>query len=210
MKKAIKTILVVLFLFGLSACIEINETQDEKPVIYLYPEEETEVNVVLNYAGELTTTYPLYDEENGWTVTAYPDGTLIDEYGQEYNYLYWEGTSEVEYDFSSGFCVKGSEAAEFLEEALEKLGLTRKEANEFIVYWLPQLQENEYNIISFQDEAYTSNAVLEVDPAPDTIIRVFMAYKPSSTYVDIEPQELISLERIGFTLVEWGGAKVNN
>ncbi len=210
MKKAIKTILVVLFLFGLSACIEINETQDEKPVIYLYPEEETEVNVVLNYAGELTTTYPLYDEENGWTITAYPDGTLIDEYGLEYNYLYWEGTSEVEYDFSSGFCVKGSEAAEFLEEALEKLGLTRKEANEFIVYWLPQLQENEYNIISFQNEAYTGNAVLEVDPAPDTIIRVFMAYKPSSTYVDIEPQELISIERVGFTLVEWGGAKVNN
>ena len=47
---------------------------DAKPVLYLYPEKETEVNVRLDYDGELTCTYPAYGEE-GWTVTAAPDGT---------------------------------------------------------------------------------------------------------------------------------------
>ena len=50
--------------------------------------------------------------------------------------------SETEYDFSTGFCVPGSGTAEFLEDALGKLGLNRTEANEFIVYWLPLMQEN--------------------------------------------------------------------
>ena len=31
-----------------------------KPVIYLYPEEETTVSVQLDYTGQLTTTYPAY------------------------------------------------------------------------------------------------------------------------------------------------------
>ena len=40
----------------------------EKPVIYLYPEQEQEVSVRLDYDGELTCTYPEY--KDGWTVTA--------------------------------------------------------------------------------------------------------------------------------------------
>ena len=56
-----------------------------KPVIYLYPEEETAVTVTLDYDGQLTTTYPAYD--GGWSVTAEPDGTLYDQQGREYSYL---------------------------------------------------------------------------------------------------------------------------
>ena len=177
-----------------------------KPVIYLYPEETTQVEVKLDYNGTLTTVYPAYD--GLWRVTAYPDGTLTDEDGMEYNYLYWEGASGVEYDFSEGFCVKGSDSAEFLENILAQLGLTRREANEFIVYWLPKMQMNEYNIVSFQSDRYCDNAVLTVNPKPDTVIRVFMAIKPSGTYEEIPPQEIVFTEREGFTLVEWGGCVV--
>ena len=38
--------------------------------------------------------------------------------------------------------VAGSDTAAFLEDALEQLGLSRAEANEFIIYWLPRMQEN--------------------------------------------------------------------
>ena len=62
---------------------------------------------------------------------------------------------------SNGFCVKGKDTAVFLEGALEQLGLTRREANEFIVYWLPQMEQNPYNIISFQTDAYTNAAELK-------------------------------------------------
>lgn len=180
---------------------------DAKPVIYLYPEEKTEVSVKLDYNGRLTCTYP--KSSGQWNVTAYPDGTIIDETGREYSYLYWEGESPADYDFSKGFCVAGDETAQFLEGALEKLGLTRKEANEFIVYWLPQMETNEYNLISFQSNAYTDKARLDVNPEPDTVIRVFMAWKPVESKVSIPAQELTAPERKGFTVVEWGGSKIN-
>lgn len=177
-----------------------------KPVIYLYPEEETDISVNLILDGRLTCTYPAYND--GWTVTASPDGTLTDAKGRTYNYLYWEGETYAQYDLSKGFCVKGEDTAVFLEDALEKLGLTRREANEFIVYWLPQMQDNPYNIISFQTGIYTNAAKLAVNPAPDTLIRVFMAWQASDTPVVLENQELSAPDRTGFTVVEWGGAEM--
>ncbi|MBQ7769445.1 MAG: hypothetical protein IJ403_11285 [Oscillospiraceae bacterium] len=177
-----------------------------KPVIYLYPENETDVSVKLILDGKLTCTYPTYN--TGWQVTAAPDGTLTDAKGQTYNYLYWEGETNTQWDMTEGFCVKGEDTAAFLEEALEKLGLNRKEANEFIVYWLPLMEQNRYNIISFQRDIYTDAATLKVDPAPDTLIRVFMTWKASDAFVELPEQELTSPERSGFTVIEWGGTEV--
>lgn len=178
-----------------------------KPVIYLYPEAETEVSVKLTLDGSLTCTYPAY--HNGWQVLAKPDGTLRDQNGQTYNYLYWEGKTSAHWDMSKGFCVKGEETALFLETALEKLGLNRREANEFIVYWLPLMENNPYNIIAFQTDAYTDAAKLAVTPAPDTLIRVFMVWQPSETAVQLPSQELTAPTRTGFTVVEWGGTALN-
>lgn len=178
-----------------------------KPVIYLYPAEETEVSVSLTLNGRLTCTYPAYD--NGWTVTAAPDGTLTDTKGQTYNYLYWEGKTYADYDLTHGFCVKGEDTATFLEDALAKLGLDRREANEFIVYWLPLMQDNPYNIICFQTDAYTDSSKLNISPVPDTLIRVFMTWRESDEFTALEEQKLISPERNGFTVVEWGGTKVD-
>ncbi len=177
-----------------------------KPVIYLYPEEETEVSVTLTLDGELTCTYPAYGE--GWNVTALPDGTLTDAKGQTYNYLYWEGKSGMDCDFSEGFCVKGEDTAAFLEKALAKLGLTRREANEFIVYWLPLMEQNPYNVISFQTDNYADAAKLTVSPEPDTLLRVFMAWKSAEEFVNLTEQELTARSRTGFTVVEWGGTEV--
>ncbi len=184
-----------------------NAAVSAKPVIYLYPEKTQEVTVKLDYSGTLTTTYPAYRE--GWQVTARPDGTLLDpETGREYYCLFWEGISETEYDFSSGFVVPGEETSSFLESALRKLGLTDREAEEFILYWLPKMEGNPYNLISFQQERYTESAKLVIDPQPDTLIRVFMAWKPLSAPVEIPEQTLTAPARQGFTAVEWGGTEV--
>ena len=180
--------------------------KDAKPVVYLYPEEEMAVTVRLDYDGQLTTTYPAY--EDGWTVTAAPDGTLTDGTGRAYYCLYWEGTPAWEYDLSTGFCVRGEDSAAFLEEALSKLGLTDREANEFLIYWLPQLEGNAYNLLSFQTTSYTDHARLTVSPQPDTVLRVFLAFQALEAPVDIEPQILTAPAREGFTLVEWGGCQV--
>ena len=210
MKKHPALFLSALLLLTLCACGPTEEkplpSTPAKPVIYLYPEETTRVTVYLAFNGKLTCTYPAY--ENGWRVTAAPDGTLTDDTGQTYNYLYWEGEGPADYDFSRGFCIPGADTAAFLSDALSRLGLTRREANEFIVYWLPQMEQNPYNLITFQQEAYTETAPLTVTPQPDSILRVFMAWKPLSEPIAIAPQALPAFERHGFTLVEWGGAKV--
>lgn len=199
-------VLAALLLFGQIYYERITSVMVKKPVIYLYPKTPIQVKVNLDFSGKLTCTYPLYND--GWTVDALPDGTLSVD-NQTYNYLYWEGKSNEKYDFSKGFCVPGSETASFLEDALAKLGLNRKEANEFIIYWLPLMQENPYNVISFQTNVYTDSAKLTIEPTPDTLIRVFMAWKPSRHFVQIPPQELTCEDRTGFTAVEWGGTQVH-
>ena len=209
MKRLLTLSLAALLAAGLTACGAAEERGDlaAKPVLYLYPEEETEVTVTLDFDGTLTSTYPDYGD--GWTVTARPGGTLTDPAtGREYYCLFWEGITDVEYDFSTGFCVAGEDTAAFLEDALDRLGLTEREADEFIIYWLPKLEGNPYNLLSFQTEAYTSSAVLTIDPAPDTLIRVFLAWKGLDAPVEVEPQKLTAPERAGFTAVEWGGAEV--
>ncbi len=180
----------------------------EKPVIYLYPTKPTRVNVTLDYAGVLTSTYPAYPR-GGWTVDAQPDGTLTDPLtGREYYCLFWEGEGE-DYTIDSGFVVAGQDTEAFLEDALDKLGLTEREANEFIIYWLPRMEGNAYNLISFDIEAYLDAARLTVMPAPDTVLRVFMTWKALDAPIQIAPQRLIAPAREGFTLVEWGGAELN-
>ena len=174
-----------------------------KPVIYLYPEKEQEVNVKLDLDGKFTFTYPEYN--NGWNVTAKPDGTIISD-GKEYSYLFWEGLMPTfKPDFKEGFVVKGSDSAEFLRETLSQMGLTPKEYNEFIVYWAPKLQENEYNKIYFAEDDYTDEAKLEINPKPDSILRVFMVYEKADENTVLPKQEIKPFERKGFTVVEWGG-----
>ncbi len=199
-------------MMGLAALLPLllagcgDDTVFAKPVIYLYPEQEIEVSVQLDYDGELTCTYPAY--EDGWSVTAQPDGTLTDEAGKQYSYLFWEGETDIEYDMSRGFVVKGSDTAEFLQEKLSYLGLTPREYNEFIVYWLPKMQDHPYNLIAFQQEAYTDSAALTITPQPDSILRVFMAYQPLEQPVEIEEQVLAPFAREGFAVVEWGGTEI--
>lgn len=185
------------------------EEAARKPVIYLYPEEETDVHVELELTeADLSTTYPKYN--NGWDVTAYPDGTLVNKAdGSHHKYLFWDAVNcRTRFDFSKGFCVAGSDTESFLKEKLTYMGLNEQEMNEFIVYWLPLMEHNAYNLISFQSDAYTDTAKLNITPAPDSMLRIFMTYVSLEDAVDIEPQELSTFERNGFTVVEWGGSKI--
>jgi hypothetical protein len=182
-----------------------------KPVIYLYPTEPQDIKVRLDHNGPLTTTYPKYDKAiSGWKVKAYPDGKLIDDTdGREYSYIFWEGDQDTsKYDLTKGFVVKGSDTQSFLQSSLSRLGLTPKEYNEMIVYWLPKMQDNKYNLIHFADSEYTKNAKLTITPSPDSVLRVFMVTKPLDKYQKVERQELPVFDRKGFSVIEWGGTQL--
>lgn len=182
---------------------------EEKPVIYLYPTVKQDVQVILNYKGVLKHTYPKYSNQ-GWTVTAEPNGTLWDKNGQEYYALFWEGTPYQLIIPQDGFVVSGKESAAFLEEKLAYLGLNRREANEFIMYWLPRLEGNPYNLIHFAGEQYLEQAELIITPKPESMIRVMMLTQPLNSKLNFPLQDLSSLKKIrkGFTIVEWGGSVI--
>lgn len=184
-----------------------------KPVIYLYPEEKTDINIQLNTQqmnGSLDVTYPAYGL-NGWDVTAYPDGKLIDKHtNKSYNYLFWEGTSLKQWSFPNGFVVKGEETAEFLEEKLSFMGLHSNEYNDFIVYWLPLMAKNKYNLVRFVNEEYNRDVPLNINPNPNSLLRVYMVFKGLDSPIEIPEQKLTTFKRSGFTVVEWGGTKIEN
>ena len=181
-------------------------TRTFKPIIYLYPENDnTEVYVTLSKPERITCSYPKYTD--GWNVLADKDGTITDK-NRNYYALYWEGLINKK-DFKDGFVVKGENTAEFLEEKLRILGLTDKEAEEFIIYWLPKMENNRYNLIRFLEEDELNEEMeLNISPKPDTLIRIQMQFKPLLFDMDIPEQKLNEVHRSGFTVVEWGGSKV--
>ena len=185
------------------------------PIIYLYDDACSDVNIRLDLKGDLTETYPLYDEGSGWNVTTSPDGMLTGPDGDNYRFLYWEADLDMDYDLSRGYCVRGCDTEGFLDEALRELGLNETEAFDFKAFWLPFMEANPYNVITFQTTAYTDVAVLDVTPSPDVTVRVNMLWYPSSEYVSIEPQDLSGMnpsleDRRGLTLVEWGGEVIQS
>jgi hypothetical protein len=183
-----------------------------KPIIYLYPETETSIEIKLKVKGELATTYPKYN--NGWQVVASPNGDLTDSIGNKYSYLFWDGYQNIGSDIinsKEGFIVKKDSAIYFLETVLPKLNLTAKERNDFIVYWLPVLERNEYCFVSFYtEEKYNSIAEITTNPKADTEIRVFMWIRPIEKPFETKPQVFEAIERKGFTLVEWGGSVIHH
>lgn len=180
-----------------------------KPIIYLYPTKDTEVSVKLKYKDNITVSYPKYSD--GWNVLAKKDGSLIDILTNKNLYsLYYENKNAVKFKVEKdGFIVKGTNIAEFLEEKLSILGLTERETEEFIIYWLPKLETNKYNYIRFATtDEINENMPLEINPNPDTIIRVLMTFKGLEKPINIQEQQLETTNRTGFVAVEWGGTEI--
>lgn len=180
-----------------------------KPIIYIYPTEDTDVTIKVSNPDDLTTTYPKYNNE--WKVKALTDGTLIDSNNRKYYALYWESENNKKNPIKEdGFIVKGEDSASFLEEKLEILGLNYKERNEFIMYWLPKLESNKYNYIRFQTmDEINDDMGLDINPKPDTLIRVRMEYTGLDKKIKVKEQSLTKVERHGYTVVEWGGTNIN-
>lgn len=182
----------------------------DKPIIYLYPEKEINALVNLGNPKDITCSYPLY-KNTGWKIKANTNGELVDlETGRNLYALYYESKPVTEFKIETeGFIVRDIDTIEFLEEKLSVLGLNEREAEEFIIYWLPILQENEYNYIRFAStEEINKNMPLNIEPNPDTIIRVLMTYKGLKKPIEVKGQELVTPERNGFTVVEWGGTEI--
>ena len=176
-----------------------------KPVIYLYPSETTDVSVKVSPTGGFTKTEPDYGA--GWLVKAEPNSTLYNYADQKiYPYLFWEGYALNYAMPDEGFVVAKNEVNKFLQEKLAIQGLNEKEINDFIEFWLPRMQSDPYYFVTFVPQAeFDKMAPLAVSPEPDSVIRVFMDFRALDKPIQVEQQKLATPERLGFTVVEWGG-----
>ena len=226
MKKAL-IILSCVVVAGLAFATAFLLTYDreqgvtEKPVLYVYSPQEQLVTVSVDVDGAIDTAYPAPDAlettdwgtRASWTVTASPDGTLTDASGRTYPSLFWDGPVGQESP-EEGFVVAREDAVPFLEEKLALLGLTDKEAADFITYWAPRIRANEYTFVSFDASSYTAHARYSfTDEAgapvkPDTFIRVFMTIRPAEVTTQVREQAFgPTPQRTGLVAVEWGGTE---
>ena len=179
---------------------------EDKPVIYLYPEEETEIEVKLGAPEKITVDYPDYN--GGWKVLAQPDGTLTMN-GDKYYALYYEAEFDKLERAEDGFVLSNDEVEDFLDDKLEYLGLNYREREEFITYWASQLEQSPYVYIRFMTASeIEAQMPLEVTPKPKTTIRVIMQFENLNAPIEVEEQRLDKAARDGYTLVEWGGVNL--
>ena len=182
----------------------------KKPVIYLYPETDTELSVQLNTKGDLTFSYPEYSK--GWNGTAHPDGS-IDIRGNQYPYLFWE-SEQVFNTFDQklgGFVLTKATVVGSLENYLSELGFNDKEKTDFITFWAPQLQQHQEVMIQFiLNEACNEFASLNIEPKPLHLNRVYMVWASTDNLKPQihKPQVLKKLNRDGFDVIEWGGIEL--
>ena len=180
----------------------------KKPVIYLYPKKNMDISVQLNIKNsQFTTIYPKFNGKNTWNVRAKPNGDILIN-GRTYPYLFWEANSYNPQETNEGFIVTEENAEQFLEEKLEILGLNEKERTDFITFWLPKLLRNKLSLCSFQTKNFFEDYELNVTPKPDSMIRVFLTIKKLEAPINIKEQKLVSVERKGFTVIEWGGSNI--
>lgn len=183
------------------------EPKVKKPIIYFYPEEEMDLQVIYDQSERLITTYPKYND--GWNIHLNEDGTfnVIGE-DREYYAIYFDEYGNYKCTFEEGFYVTKENAVSFLEEKLDILGFTNREADEFIMYWLPILEQNEKSLVYFETtEERNVECPLTFSVEPDTMLRTIIHIKKVNEEVDIKEQIIPTVERSGFTVVEWGGTE---
>lgn len=177
-----------------------------KPVIYVYSPIETKATLILDIKGESPFMYPAY--ENGWDFTSTPSGEItVNE--KAYNYLFWDAKQAYTINLTennTGFLVAGDSIVTFLEEKLSIAGFTTKEKADFITYWAPRMRSNEQLFVQFLfNEQCDQFATMNITPSPDNIYRFYMTWSPTPIDFPIIEQEIPTIKRNGFTIIEWGG-----
>lgn len=205
-----------------SSTANANGLPNEKPNIYLYPDEETVVLVNFAYPEKLTRTIPEY--ETGWKVTAGSDGTLFhSDTAKKYGFLFYEGTVEPFYfQRKQGFLLPADKREETFRKILPRYGLKLQEIDDFVEYWVDRLPAGVTYVMYPQlNEIVDQMMPVSINPEPDSILRLWFLYedyegaKAEGMLTDISETDGITefgnpqplpFERNGFTVVEWGGS----
>jgi len=186
------------------------------PVVSLYaPLATTSADNQPNFSFSLTLNYlpaPVtfraqypranVKSEQKWLGKCNHTGTIVLESSnnnRHYFQLFYEGIFPVPLNFllssnnnSSAqqppiLLIKGEHVQALLEHVCHNLvHLNTKEANDFITYWLPQLENNALNAIQFLTETHLQQQQhMKIEPTPDYFNRIQLLCKPIYTQDEI-------------------------
>jgi hypothetical protein len=180
-----------------------------KPVIYLYPEQPTVLDVQVG--ADVTVSDPYY-ETNGWQdVTALPSGQLLYR-GRVYESLFWEGLGRGNYPNTSGLgvVVQRSKVIETMYAQLAEQGFNSKESDDFVEFWSQNIPSGKYVRMTWLNTREMNElAPLYLSTKPDTLIRTFLEMEGLDRPIVLTPQKFTAPTREGFVVTEWGGLAVD-
>lgn len=174
-----------------------------KPNIYIYPEEETFLNVTLEFpeGGKVIASIPEYG--NGWDFTVNTDG-IID---NEYEFLFYESIQPNVWQLEKGWCISIDSLSEFFTTNLTEYGFEGREIDDFIEYWIPRFQTSGFYIIYPQIKTIIDSVVeLHISQEPDNVLRLFYLVENTETdkSAHLIVPEIEEFSRTGFFITEWG------
>lgn len=192
-------------LFGMQTSVPRN-VSCYKPNIYIYTQEETQVNVEFDYPDLLTTTIPEY--KNNWNVIAKGDGRLVDTLGnnEEYNYLFYESIAMPHFfQKDTGWLIVAGTREQQYRDILTDYGFNETEIADFIEYWTEKLPQG-VDYIMYPQNTETVNYVMPVNvtPEPDSMERIWFTFEEYNGQRCGIPT-ITPIERKDYAVVEWGG-----
>lgn len=172
-----------------------------KPNIYIYPTYNLNLCVKISFpmGGEIVESIPSYSEQ--WCVNVDTSGKIDD----QYDYLFYESKQPNTFQYKKGWCVARNDLKSFFENNMKQYNFSNAEINDFIDYWMPLLDENDYYLVYPQTNDIIDGIIkLDFSIQPNHVSRLFYGVVGVDDYTEIEEPKIESFKRDGFHVIEWG------
>jgi hypothetical protein len=178
-------------------------TYDEKPNIYIYPEEDITLDVTISFphGGFVTESSPEYGD--GWkNLKVEPSGLI----NKEYNYLFYESCNPDPGQYSRGWVVAQEDLELFFIKNMTTTGFNEQEITDFTDYWIPILKDYPYDAIYPQYNEQLDRIIqFQFSKEPDNILRLIYTLEGlQKNNLVLQVPEIPEFNREGFVVAEWG------
>lgn len=172
-----------------------------KPNIYIYPENEINLSVTLEFpnGGKVFESIPEY--KTGWNINVQPSG-IID---NQFEYLFYEAQIPELLQRDFGWIIEGTKLDSFFTNNLQSLIFSTKEIKDFTDYWIPILDASKKYLIYPQFNEELSDIIqLDISIKPDNLNRIWYVIEEFKNNLQIEEPINPIFQRQGFVILEWG------
>ncbi|MBK8805626.1 MAG: hypothetical protein IPO21_02805 [Bacteroidales bacterium] len=198
--------LCLIFIVPFQSCKDDDDCDDcttvKKPNIYIYPSEQIDLTVKLNFpmGGKVVASIPDYGK--GWNITVDTSGMI----NNTYSFLFYESKQPDIWQRSYGWNVQTDKLESFFRQNMTDYGFKGREIEDFIEYWIPRLNDYTSYSIYPQTQSLIEEVIqLDFSKQPENILRLFYVVEGSNQLKDnLTIPTIDSFKREGYFATEWG------